>query len=367
MRLLKYIESDQSPGAYSFSLTKCDPRKPPPYAILSHRWGADNDEVTFRDFEQGTAQTRVGGYRKLTFCARQATCDKLDYFWVDTCCIDKDSSAELQEAINSMYNWYSHADKCYVYLPDVPTKQGQEWEAAFQKSEWFERGWTLQELIAPRIVKFFSIDGQILGDKQSLQQQIHQITGVSIEVLQGKSLTEVSEQERFSWTTGRQTKVEEDAVYCLLGIFGVHMPLIYSEGYSKARARLRREIQIQTRPELHTVVVAPPDRQLHVPVSTLALPQAPLRDCYNGIRRLKVIKFKPQILIALYPHGRRARFVLARWSRIRGTVSEVRAVEMESSEDATPDSYKPPLSLAIRQIIEGFVLRQNWLDVPEVQ
>lgn len=252
MRLLQYVESGGSPGTYSFSLVKCNPRKPPPYAILSHRWGADDDEIILRDIEQGTAERRAGGYKKLQFCAAQAARDDLHYFWVDTCCIDKANNTELSAAINSMYKWYANAAKCYVYLPDVSVKQ--DWQEQFQRSNWFTRGWTLQELIAPRVVEFFSVEGQKLGDKTSLQHQIHRVTGISIEALQGKSLAEISEQERFSWTIGRQATVDEDVVYCLLGIFGVHMPLIYGEGHEKARIRLRREIQLLTRPELHTTV-----------------------------------------------------------------------------------------------------------------
>lgn len=219
MRLLKYARVSPSSGTHIFSLIKCDPLYAPQYAILSHRWGADDDEATFQDIEQGTVEKRVGGYKKLEFCAQQAERDHLEYFWVDTCCIDKSNNTELSQAIHSMYKWHEQATKCYVYLPDVSAEQ--EWEADFHESEWFKRGWTLQELIAPRVVEFFSVDGRKLGDKQSLEQRIQQISGISIEVLQGKSLTEVSEYERFSWTIGRQTIVDEDTVYCLLSLFGV--------------------------------------------------------------------------------------------------------------------------------------------------
>lgn len=245
MRLLEYRKPDSSSDAYTFSLIECQAHNLPPYAILSHRWGAD--EVTLRDIEDVTVDKKAGGHKKLQFCAVQAARDGLLYFWVDTCCIDKTSSAELSEAINSMYKWYEQATKCYVYLPDVSARR--EWEATFQQSEWFERGWTLQELIAPHVVEFFSVEGQKLGDKESLLKHLQQITGISIEALQGKSPSKISEQERFSWTVGRRTTVDEDVVYCLLGIFGVHMPLIYGEGQQKARARLRREIQLQTRSE----------------------------------------------------------------------------------------------------------------------
>lgn len=160
-----------------------------------------------------------------------------------------------------MYKWYEQAAKCYVYLRDVSAKQEQaqeqeqkpKWEAAFQRSEWFKRGWTLQELIAPRVVEFFSKEGTKIGDKKSLLEQIQQVTGISTEALRGKPLTEVSEQERFSWTARRQTTVDEDAVYCLLGIFGVCIPLIYGEGQQKALVRLQREIRLLDNPDLYAI------------------------------------------------------------------------------------------------------------------
>lgn len=131
------------------------------------------------------------------------------------------------------------------------------WEPAFQKSEQFTRGQTLQELIAPKLVEFFSVEGKKLGDKESLERQIHHITAIAIETLQGKPLPQFDVQERLSWTARRQTTVEEDAVYCLLGIFDIHMPLIYGEGQQKALARLQREIQISSNPDLFVATDAP--------------------------------------------------------------------------------------------------------------
>ncbi|KAJ4345916.1 uncharacterized protein N0V89_012052 [Didymosphaeria variabile] len=206
----------------------------PRYAILSHTWGADSDEVTFKDFIEGIAIAKAG-YRKIQFCADQAAHDHLRYFWVDTCCIDKSSSAELSEAINSMFAWYRNSARCYVYLSDVPT-------LAFKESRWFTRGWTLQELLAPDSVEFFSKEGQQLGDKRSMVKEIHEITSISVDVLHGRPLSQLSIDERMSWAAKRQTKREEDAAYSLLGIFDVHIPLIYGEGQRKAFARLQKEI-----------------------------------------------------------------------------------------------------------------------------
>ena len=262
MRLLKREKSGWLISTYAFSLTKFDPPNiPSEYAIFSHRWGPD--EVTYKDIENGTAKTKAG-YKKLEFCGEQAARDGLLYFWIDTCCIDKANNAELQEAINSMFKWYENARKCYVYLPDVSIDDCASgiatqdmWEPAFQKSEWFRRGWTLQELVAPKVVEFFSVEGKKLGDKESLERQIHQITAIAIEALQGKPLPQFDVQERLSWTARRQTTVEEDAVYCLLGIFNIHMPLIYGEGQQKALARLQREMQISSNPDSFVVTDAP--------------------------------------------------------------------------------------------------------------
>jgi Heterokaryon incompatibility protein (HET) len=238
----------QDDGRGNFSLVEYTDVHIPPYAILSHTWGVDSEEVTFRDLVQGTGKNKVG-YKKIEFCQKQAASDGLQYFWVDTCCIDKSSSAELTEAINSMFCWYRHAVKCYVYLSDVSKNEHdqtslsfQPWEATFRSSRWFTRGWTLQELIAPRTVEFFSLEGNRLGDKKSLEQQVHEVTGVTVKALQGNTLRDFSVAERMSWAEERKTKRGEDKAYSLLGIFNVHIPLIYGEGQENALRRLREEI-----------------------------------------------------------------------------------------------------------------------------
>jgi len=152
----------------------------PPYAILSHTWGEDDEEVTFQDLTQGVGKSKAG-YGKIRFCGKQAVRDGLQYVWIDTCCIDKSSSSELAEALNSMFRWYCDAAQCYVYLSDVPCDS--RWKSAFWKSRWFTRGWTLQELLAPRSVQFFSGEGKLLGDKDSLGQEVREITGIPIEAL----------------------------------------------------------------------------------------------------------------------------------------------------------------------------------------
>lgn len=214
----------QSDG--SFSLTEDRISNVPPYAILSHTWGAD--EVTFKDISNNTGKKK-NGYKKIRFCGIQAAKDGLQYIWVDNCCIDKSSSAELAEAINSMFRWYRAAARCYVYLSDV-SKGGHKslWNEAFEMSRWFT-GWTLQELIAPASVEFFSTEMLRLGDKNSLELQIHKVTGIPTQALRGSSLSDFTVAERMSWARKRETIRKEDEAYCLLGIFGVHIPLIYGE------------------------------------------------------------------------------------------------------------------------------------------
>ena len=237
MRLLRIEESG------NFSLVERVGNDIPRYAILSHTWGLDEDEVTFKDMVDGTGKTKAG-YSKIQFCGEQAAKDDLRFFWVDTCCIDKSSSAELSEAINSMFQWYHKAEKCYVYLTDVLASGSVgTWELVFRNSRWFTRGWTLQELLAPRSVEFFSVEGERLGDKFSLVKEIHDATGISTQALQGAPLAQFSVDERMSWAERRKTKREEDAAYSLLGIFDVYMALIYGEGQKKAFIRLRKEVE----------------------------------------------------------------------------------------------------------------------------
>lgn len=220
----------------------------PDYAILSHTWGDANDEVTFKDLADHTAKNKKG-YRKIDFCGKQAANDNLRYFWIDTCCIDKSSSSELQESINSMFRWYREAKRCYVYLSDVSENNQDEhdhlarstWKSEFRKSKWFTRGWTLQELIAPSSVEFFSSEGTLLCDKKSMEQQIHKITGIDVRALRGDALSTFDFDKRMSWVKERNTTREEDMAYSLLGIFDIQMPLIYSEGKEKALLRLERE------------------------------------------------------------------------------------------------------------------------------
>ncbi|KAI9148426.1 het domain [Paramyrothecium foliicola] len=238
----------------------------PPYAALSHTWA--EEEVTFQDMEglegawpdlrndatelqRCTVRTKKG-FGKLCEAARLARESGLDYVWIDTCCIDKTSSVELSEAINSMYRWYRDANICYSYLSDVPPAYKEDIfveNSCFRRSKWFTRGWTLQELIAPKEVEFFAQDWSYLGNKQQSNQFIsllHSITGIQDGILRGTlALDEVSIASRMAWAASRQTARIEDLSYCLMGIFDVNMPLLYGEG-CKAFFRLQQEILLKS-------------------------------------------------------------------------------------------------------------------------
>jgi hypothetical protein len=238
----------------------------PPYAILSHTW--NNGEVTYDELVAGTGKNKAG-YAKIHFCVNKAAQDGLKYSWVDTCCINKSTSDELSTAINSMFRWYQRATKCYVYLSDVHVPEEvtdiqacrTTWLEAFQRSRWFTRGWTLQELIAPAQVEFFSKNGKRLGSKISLEKEICEVTKIPIAALRGQPLGEFSFEERISWAAKRTTTVKEDKAYCLLGVFGVFMPLIYGEGEDHALLRLKKEANIRNPQALQTASFSVPFRR----------------------------------------------------------------------------------------------------------
>jgi hypothetical protein len=248
MRLLKYQEDGE------LTIISFEDDAIPPYAILSHTWGADTEEVTFADLDTGNGKDK-DGYRKIRSCGQQAHQDGLQYFWVDTCCINKSDKAELSSAIQSMFEWYKNATRCYAYLPGVPVKgrtpsstPGEYiWESAFRSNRWFKRGWTLQELLAPRIVEFFSEEWEKLGDKASLKSFIHEITGIPPKALDGAPLSQFSVAERLRWKGDRETKREEDVWYSMSGIFNVEIAPAYSEGAASAFRRLMDEIHVQER------------------------------------------------------------------------------------------------------------------------
>lgn len=224
-------------------------RDAPEYAILSHTWG--EGEVTFHDMRPEAPpeswQAKLG-WDKIQKCCLQALADCIQFVWVDTCCIDKSSSAELQEAINSMFRWYEESTECYVFVADFEAPRGDVEVGWLKSARWWTRGWTLQELLAPESVRFFDLQWREFGDKVSLRQQVAAITGISEATLLGtvigsrQALDRVSVAQRMSWAARRETTRAEDTAYSLLGIFSVNMPLLYGEGGSAAFHRLQVEI-----------------------------------------------------------------------------------------------------------------------------
>lgn len=221
-----------------------DPALIPPYAILSHRWG--DHEVLFEDVT-AHANKGVPKFDKVRRCCEQARKDGFQYVWIDTCCIDQRSSAELSESINSMYAWYTMSQVCYAYLQDVPiADEPDALDSPFRKSEWFRRGWTLQELIAPEKVVFLTGDWELIGSKKDLAQLVEAITHIDYAVLCGRAkLTDICAAKKMAWASARQTTKVEDRAYSLLGLFGVNMTTIYGEG-ERAFVRLQQEIMRQS-------------------------------------------------------------------------------------------------------------------------
>jgi len=212
-------------------------RNVPPYAILSHVW--EEEEVSFQDMSNQSYKSKKG-YRKIEKTCKLAAQRDINHVWVDTCCIDKSSSAELTEAINSMYRWYQRSQICFVYLSDLTAPALLD--TALQGCRWFTRGWTLQELIAPVDVDFYDQDWNKRGSKRDLVGSLSQITGINIAILcHVLPLSSITVAQRMSWAANRITTRTEDMAYCLLGIFDINMPLLYGEE-EKAFRRLQEEI-----------------------------------------------------------------------------------------------------------------------------
>jgi hypothetical protein len=230
----------------------------PEYAVLSHTWGSE--EVTFQDLSTDLNRKK-SGWAKVLGSAVMAQKHNCEYIWIDSCCTEKTSSAELSEAINSMFQWYRECKVCIVYLEDiarepepkitvievdskpVPAPPPPRPARAFlPEARWFTRGWTLQELIAPKRSYFYDSTWNIIGDKQELLEEICDIIGIDADVICDQGLLEnKSIAHRMSWASKRVTTRVEDVAYCLMGIFAVNMPLLYGEG-ERAFTRLQEEI-----------------------------------------------------------------------------------------------------------------------------
>ncbi|KXJ89450.1 heterokaryon incompatibility protein-domain-containing protein, partial [Microdochium bolleyi] len=218
----------------------------PPYAVLSHTWG--EDELVYKDLIKGPEAREAPGFAKIEGCCKVAQQFRLDWAWIDTICIDKSSSAELSEAINSMFAWYQGAQVCFAFLSDI------QWTRVFQdsyrkdvlqalgRSRWFTRGWTLQELLAPSEVVFLDRTWTKIGTKEGFSDVLESLTSIRrVFLVFPKRVEDASVAERLSWASHRQTSRKEDMAYCLLGLLGINMPLLYGEGH-RAFLRLQHEI-----------------------------------------------------------------------------------------------------------------------------
>jgi hypothetical protein len=234
MRLLHFGKQD------GLSFAEFSRGDVPPYAILSHTWSQGDSEVTYQDIKTGIGKTKPG-YTKILGCGQQAAKYSLSYFWVDTCCIDKASGAELTEAINSMYRWYQDAKICFAYLEDISADKASSL-SQLCNARWFSRGWTVQELIAPEKVELYASDWTPIGTKKDRCDEISSITGIHSEALQARPVVSFSIAQRMSWASKRTTTRPEDIAYSLLGLFNINMPIVYGEGAKKAFNRLQNEI-----------------------------------------------------------------------------------------------------------------------------
>jgi hypothetical protein len=217
----------------------------PGYAILSHRW--EDEEMTLQDLRDGKAG-KIAGYSKVTGCCKQAASDGWKWVWIDSCCIDKSSSSELSESINSMFKWYQNVKVCYVYLSDVLSlgdrwREGYNVPSHFRGSKWFTRGWTLQELLAPSIVIFFDKHWVDIGTRESPKSELSSITGILLQ--DSTRFKDVCVARKMSWASQRETTRIEDLAYCLMGLLGINMPTLYGEG-NNAFLRLQLEILSST-------------------------------------------------------------------------------------------------------------------------
>ena len=228
----------------TYVITEFHPPNIPVYAILSHTW--EEDEYIFAD-RNVPHRRNSAGFRKISACCTLAASEGWQYLWVDTCCIDKSSSAELTEAINSMYKWYEMSEVCYVYLADYSLESADERPAvAFGDCRWFTRGWTLQELLAPKSVVFYDREWVEIGSKSYLESCLIEICGIESHFFTYPRSASVA--MKMSWVSRRQTSREEDMAYCLLGLFDINMSLIYGEGQN-AFFRLQCEIIQRTSDE----------------------------------------------------------------------------------------------------------------------
>ncbi|PMD62190.1 HET-domain-containing protein [Hyaloscypha bicolor E] len=258
------------------------------YAILSHTWG--DDEVGFQDMANLERARKKQGFSKIERTCQLAHDRNIEYAWVDTCCIDKSSSAELTEAINSMFRWYKQSHVCFVFLSDLLSFDSWRIGGYLRQCRWFTRGWTLQELIAPEEIEFYDRGWNLIGTNDSLQGHLTEITGIDAEILNDSDMLQaVPVARRMSWAASRQTTRVEDLAYCMFGIFDVNLPLIYGEG-QKAFIRLQEAISRENNDLSLFAWTCPNERMLPLHRrrkfrGILAESPAEFREC-SGLQRI---------------------------------------------------------------------------------
>ncbi|PIB00559.1 Vegetative incompatibility protein HET-E-1 [Cercospora beticola] len=249
----------------TFQFTSFRENNRPKYVILSHRWVEDH-EVTLQDVQEGK-NTHFSGYEKIVQFSGfvKEHMPGIEWLWVDTCCINKDNSAELSESLNLMFDWYHNAEMCIAYLADVSNDiesqkpdahqvdgKNSNVEEHFAQSEWFRRGWTLQELLAPPTVIFVDRTWKIIGNKgastngssakfagEGLESITTEITGIPEHVLRDyDTCNKFSPNVKMDWMIGRATTRAEDKAYALFGILGIAPGANYGEKYEGAKHRL---------------------------------------------------------------------------------------------------------------------------------
>ncbi|KAI0363110.1 HET-domain-containing protein [Pilatotrama ljubarskyi] len=251
----------------------------PRYAILSHCW--DDDEVTFVDIQELTrAQSKRGWLKVSNACSVALLQHNCQWIWIDTCCIDKSSSNELSEAINSMFDWYKWAHICLAYLGDLVDLDPSTQLLSFGRSRWFTRGWTLQELIAPNPkMVFYTATWVQIGTRSMLGDVIVRVTGINRSILWTQydpGTLNLSIATRMSWAVGRQTTRPEDRAYSLMGLFGIKMPVIYGEG--EEAAFLRLQLEIIRRSDDHTIFAWGLNDPYRTRLDRFDRPQVELKD-----------------------------------------------------------------------------------------
>lgn len=278
----------------------------PDYAILSHCWA--EDEVSLQHLNSGNYRHRKG-FEKIASCCRVSEREGYDYAWIDTCCIDKTSSAELSEVINSMFQYYVSSSICYAHLADVYDDDPELPNSSFAKSRWFTRGWTLQELIAPPIVVFLNSSWREIGTRSTLAPAVSAVTRIAINVLR-PTLSVPSDRFwiynirnrlklysiacKLSWAAGRETTRVEDMAYCLLGIFEINMPLLYGEG-QKAFVRLQKEI-VDESDDMSIFAWEPPEWEVPYLRTGLLAPSPRYFEASHDVQEGGTVEIQKQML-----------------------------------------------------------------------